>query len=104
MTGIDNQRCHLMVCMMESWIVADWETLSHHFSKARVTLQNYPNIEIVPKAEINHIMETVSQHHYHKIHDGLRLLEKLDADVVQQKAPHCRRLFDTLNEIIASVP
>jgi Glu-tRNA(Gln) amidotransferase subunit E-like FAD-binding protein len=101
MRDVDNEHCHLMVCMMESWIVADRDTLARHFRKKPSAISDYPNIETVPKDEINRVMAAVSQDRYDKIQDGLRLLAALDPTVVQQKAAHCRRLFDTLGQIIA---
>lgn len=40
---------------------------------------------------------------YHKIKDGTKLLQNIRPRLVQAKAPHCRRLFETLDEIIGAL-
>ena len=104
---VDNDRCHLMVCTMEAWFVADRETLTHYFGKPPNTVKGYADIEQVPKSTIEGIMAKVSKRlgkrEYHKIHDGTRLLSSINPEIVQSKAPHCRRLFEELIRVIEAL-
>ena len=105
--GVTNKQCHLMVCLMEAWFLADPEKLTEHFGKPPKTLTVYPDVERVPKDTVEDIMAKVSSRFgkppYHKIKDGTKLLQNIRPRLVQAKAPHCRRLFETLDEIIGAL-
>lgn len=104
--GVGDDKAHLMVCTMESWFVADRETLTKYFHKALDGVPDYANVEGVSKKTVEALMKKVSAgpgyHTYGKIRDGIRLLAIIRAAVVQAKAPHCRRLFETLDGIIGT--
>lgn len=104
--GIGDDKAHPMVCTMEAWFVADRETLARYFHKAIDKVPDYANVEGVSKEAIRAQMKKVSAgpgyHTYEKIRDGIRLLSMTRAAVVQPRAPHCRRLFETLDEIIGA--
>ena len=99
--GVGDDKAHLMVCTMESWFVADRETLTKYFHKPIASVSDYANVEGVSKEAVEAQMKKVSAgpgyHTYEKIRDGIGLLHKTRAAIVQAKAPHCRRLFEALD-------
>ncbi len=105
--GVGDDRGHLMVCTMEAWFVADHETLARYFHKDIDKVPEYANVEGVSKGTIEALMTKVStgpgHHAYEKIRDGIRLLSRIRPAIVQAKAPHCRRLFETLDAIIGAL-
>lgn len=105
--GVGDDRAHLMVCTMEAWFVADHETLARYFHKDVDKVPDYANVEGVSKETVEALMRKVStgpgHHVYEKIRDGIRLLSRTRPAIVQAKALHCRRLFETLDAIISAL-
>jgi hypothetical protein len=102
----DNQ-CHLMAQVMESWFLADPEALARfygqHFGAKQIPARK--NVEEVPKAEVEVALKNATaktqKGEYHKIRHGPQILESLDPDRVRARAPHCERLFEKLGEALA---
>lgn len=105
--GTDDNHCHLMVPMMEAWFLADPEKLAEYFEKPFKSVTVHPDVEKVPKKLVEDAMTKVSSRPgkplYHKIKDGTKLLKSIRPKWVQAKAPHCRRLFETLDAIIGAL-
>lgn len=104
--GVDNDMVHLMVEAMETWIVADPETLKEYYGKGfrKNVLPSRENLEKISKNEIAQVLDRATQGtqkgKYHKIHHGKDLLERMNPTTVRQRCPHCKRLFKTLLHMV----
>ena len=97
---------HLMAQTMETWIVSDSEALAGYYRQGfnKNALSNRTNLEEEPKADVeralNRATERSQKGRYHKIQHASHLLQRIDADLVQKRCMHCRRLF---KEILSKV-
>lgn len=107
--NIDREYCdriHLMAQTMETWIVADQETLSKFYGSgfARNALSQKHNLEEVSKVEVAKSLNLATQKtrkgRYHKIKHASKLLGKIQPEIVRNKCPHCKRLFTVLENIV----
>lgn len=97
---------HLMVQVMEAWFVADPQALAGYYGPAfRADL--VPTNRNLEEAGKERVLATLvdataptPEGAYHKIHHARRLFGLIDPEKVQERCPHCRRLFDTLAEVI----
>ena len=102
----DDGQCHLMAQVMESWFLADPDALAQFYGPQFGIKQIPPrkNVEEVPKSEVEAVLKSstakTSKGEYHKIRHGAPILESLDAGKVRSRAPHCDRLFQSLEEAI----
>lgn len=107
-TNVPEDRYHLMVLMMESWLVADPEALARFYGKdfQRSALPSPDNVERLSKQIIEDALKRATKSTqkgaYHKLHHGPELLGRLDPDRVRRAAPHCDRLFATLERYLAA--
>ncbi len=107
--GMGDDNCHLMVQMMEAWLIADPDALKGFYGRnfrVRAIPKN-PDVEEIAKSTINRALDTATEKTtkgpYQKIRHGGQLLGIVDVPTVRRKAPHCERLFRTLEqEIIAA--
>ena len=96
---------HLMVQTMETWIVADRQTLADYFGEG-FALDTLPtrNLEAVSKddiaAALGRAVRNTRGRTYRKLGDGSVLLQRMDPEIVQRHCCACRRLFETLAEEI----
>jgi hypothetical protein len=104
---VSDEQCHLMVQIFEAWLVADVEALEAFFSpgfNAR-RLPKHPKVEEIDKAVLEKALKEATRKskkgEYHKIKHAAKLLELIDASKVRSAAPHCRRLFETLEAKLA---
>ena len=97
---------HLMVQVMETWIVADPDALSTYYGQNfnGNVLPKAANLEQVSKADVartlNRATERTTKRCYHKIRHASNLLKRIDVERVKKRCPHCARLFNTLGPII----
>lgn len=106
LSGIDENRIHLMVQSMESWLIADADTLAKYyrqgFKKKAIPPNN--NVEEIPKDRVTSILQRATANtqkgEYHKIRHGPEILEMLDTSIVRRKAPYCDRLFQTIQDLV----
>lgn len=103
----DDDQCHLMAQVMESWFLADPAALERFYGQ-RFAAKQIPtrnNVEEVPKADVQAALKSstakTQKGEYHKIRHGAPILESLDPERVRARAPHCERLFQTLFEALA---
>jgi hypothetical protein len=102
----DDEQCHLMAQVMESWFLADPDALAQFYGSQFGIKQIPPrkNVEEVPKSEVEAVLKNstakTSKGEYHKIRHGAPILESLNADRVRARALHCNRLFEALQEAI----
>jgi hypothetical protein len=103
-SGAANEQCHLMVRTVESWLVADPDTLALFYGKGflRKALPKNVDIESVPKTDImkalSHATLPTQKGKYHKITHCSKLLSLLDKEKVRRKAKHCDRLLKFLEQ------
>lgn len=96
----------LMVQVMETWIVADFDALREHYGEC-LRVEELPadeNIEGVSKTRIFAALDRATVDtplgEYHKLHDASALLTRVDPEKVKARCPNCKRLFDTLSLMI----
>ena len=99
---------HLMVQVMETWIVADPETLAqyyrHNFNPRK--LPRRPDLGREPKIQVLKGLKNATRRTrkggYNKVGHVGELLGLIDPARVQARCRHCERLFDELDRIIAA--
>ena len=93
---------HLMVQVMEAWILADGDALRGYYG-AGLRLAALPrrrNLEDVAKTDVLRALAQAtsgtSKGDYRKIRHASELLALLDPNVVRQRCPHFGRMWDWL--------
>ena len=110
LSGIPESVVHLMVQVMETWIVADPKNLAGYYGQGFKpgSLPARTNLEREPKAAIlsglHESTRRTSKGRYDKIKHASELLELIDPARVQARCRHCKRLFVELQRIIATSP
>ena len=100
--GVPDEQCHLMVQMMEAWIVADINAIESYYGTGfrRHAIPSRNDVEAIDKATLERSLDNATRYTrkglYHKIHHGSALLCRINPEIVRSKAPHCERLFATL--------
>ena len=106
LTGVEDTAVHLMVQTMETWIVADMDTLSGYYGQRfnQRALPRATDLERVGKQDIENSLQRATERtqkgRYRKIAHASDLLKQIDPDTVQARCRHCRRLFDELGRMI----
>ncbi len=106
LSKVDDEQCHLMVQVMESWFIADIAALQKYFGKRfhSKSIPKNPNVEQIDKKEVEAFLKDSTRKRnkkgYDKDRDGSNLLKLIDPAKVQNAAPHCKRLFITLRQKI----
>ena len=91
---------------METWIVADPDTLQRYYGQnfARNALPRTDNLELVEKATVADALRRATQRttkgEYHKIDHASDLLKLIDVTTVCRRCEHCERLFDVLGSVV----
>lgn len=105
--GVDESSVHLMVQVIETWIVADAEALEAFYGRGFHTksLPRTTNLEGVAKESIATALKLATKGTtkgaYHKIHHAT-VLSQVRADRVRARCPvHCERFFRELGELLA---
>ena len=102
----DEDAVHLMVQVMETWIIADADALAAYYGQGfkRNALSRRVNLEDVSKIDIeqalNRATEQTSKGCYQKIKHARDLLRRIDVNKVRERCRHCERLFNTATEQI----
>lgn len=101
--GATDEQCHLMVQVMESWFLADRDTLSNFYGERfnDAALPGNPNIEQVPKADVLSGLENATRNNkrkgaYSKGAHSFTILERLDPARVERASPQAKALLETL--------
>lgn len=101
---INDDHYHLMVRMMEAWLVADVEALAHYYGEGFISnaIPKILNVEQIEKMTLETALKNATHKtqkgEYHKIKHGLELLTRIDVAKVRKAASHCDRLFQTLHD------
>ena len=100
----DGEAVHLMVQVMETWLVSDAAALSSYYGSG-FQLNKLPRgakLEEVPKADLaralNRATTATSKGEYRKIRHASELLARLDPEVVKSRCPHFERLWGWLEQ------
>lgn len=105
---VTDEQCHLIVQMVEAWLVADPERLAEYYGSGFQTsaLPSRPDVEEIEKKKVLSGLERATQKttkgRYHKIQHCPDLLTRVRPEVVRRRAKHCDRLFVTLERLILS--
>lgn len=103
-----NECCHLMVQVFESWLIADIDALRKFYGSRfqASALSCSPNVESIDKTTVYSALKRATRltqkGEYDKIHHGPKILKMVDVSKVKDAAPHCKRLFDMLVEKIGA--
>ncbi len=104
----EENQCHLMVQMMESWFFADKDKLAEFYKQNfnRNALSKNTNVERIAKAKVESGLENATRNTqkgiYHKTRHGAKILEIINPQKIRESAPHCNRLFETILDKIES--
>jgi hypothetical protein len=103
----NDTREHWMVELMESWFLADSHALEEHFGAGFKPPTTPRNIELIPKPDVYRKLKDASKDCGNPYTDrtksdhARRLLANIDPRKVRQAAPHCDRLFNTIEKALS---
>ena len=108
LSGVNEDRVHLMVQTMETWIVADPDALAVYYGQGfrANALPSRRNLEEEDKTEVasalHRATERTRKGEYHKIRHAADLLALIDPAKARRRCRHCERLFATLGAAVAA--
>ena len=101
--GATDGQCHLMVQVMESWFLADTDTLESFYGRdfRRRALPANPEVEDVSKQDVldglTRATRDTTKGHYNKGAHSFEILADLDPEKVRNASPHAARLIQALS-------
>jgi hypothetical protein len=104
--GVREDSIHLMIQVMETWIVADPDAMARYYDKQflRGAFPPARNLESTERDRIykalKHATAKTQKGGYHKIDHAADLLEEINPAIVRRRCPSCDRLFVTLTKRI----
>lgn len=107
--GVTDDHCHLMVQMVEAWILADPEALSAYYGNGFRAggLPKNPDVEAIPKASLLKALESATaptkKGQYAKIRHCADLLARISTAKVRKRAKHCEQLFVTVQRMVDGI-
>jgi hypothetical protein len=107
LTQDDKDHCFLMVRLMEAWLLADMDAVEGYYGQGfrRITIP-FGGVEGIEKEDVLGFLKDATRdtqkRDYHKARHGPELLEIVDSSKVRAAAPHCERLFSSLETLISS--
>lgn len=102
-SGVADDQCHLMAQVMESWFLADTDTLESFYERGfqKQALPRNPNVEDVPKQDVldglGRATQGAGKGGYKKGADSFEILARLDPAKVRAAAPHAERFIQALS-------
>lgn len=105
---VDDDSVHLMVQVMETWILADRNALITYYGQnfREDAIPSHHDLEEVGKGDaedaLKRATERTTKGRYQKIQHAADLLARIDPAKVRERCYHCARLFDTLGAAIAA--
>jgi hypothetical protein len=115
-----DDQCHLMIVMMETWFLADPDSVKEFFklkkgfdADALPVLPPPPAppklptaLEAMSKERVNEALRKATKDtkdgQYEKIRHGVKLLAAVKPERVREQCPSCDRLFKTLGKAIGT--
>ncbi len=105
LSGASDDSIHLMIRVMETWIVADLDTLEKYYGQQFLSSalpSRSQNVEQIEKKRIFEALERATaktqKGEYHKIRHAAALLERIRPEIVRQRCPSCERFFVALGK------
>lgn len=101
-----DEQIHLMIQCMESWFLADIDTLREFFGNGfrEGSLPRGSNIEGISKADILDGLKNASRSSYKgkygKAAHSFKILENIDAQKVKSAFPSVNRLYEELDKVL----
>lgn len=101
----DDDQGFLMVQVMETWFLADRDSLKRYFGAnfKENALKQWPQLEAVPKEKVLGALEQATAHcakRYAKGKVSFELLAQIDPALVEAACPHAKALLDRLKTLI----
>ncbi|MDI6753360.1 MAG: DUF4276 family protein [Thermodesulfobacteriota bacterium] len=106
-SDISEDNCHLMVQLMEAWIIADPSALKGFYGQGfnPHPIPRQEDVELVSKIDLasalNQATQNTQKGEYHKIRHGPKILALVDVNMVRSRARHCERMFTILGKKLA---
>ena len=102
--GAGDDDAFLMVQVMETWFLADRDTLRNYFGAqfAENALKQWPELEAIPKQTVFDALDRATakcQKRYAKGKVSFELLARVDPTRVETACPHARALLDRLKSL-----
>lgn len=103
---INDEQCHLMVQIMESWFIADIDALKKFYGQnfKESAIPRNKNVEAIEKEIVEKALKAATaktqKEEYHKIKHGGKLLEIINPIKVRAAASRCKRLFEAIAEAV----
>ena len=104
--AISEESIHLMIQIMETWIIADADALVKYYRQhfQNTALPPTQNLEGIEKEQVYKALERATARTqkgaYRKIGHAAALLADIDTAIVRRRCPSCDRLFATLAHAI----
>lgn len=101
-----HEQAHLMIQCMESWFLADQDTLRQFFGKGfnSHALPRNSKIEEIEKTDVFKSLENASRSSekgsYGKADHSFKILEKLDSEKIIASSPSVQRLIHELEKVL----
>lgn len=102
--SVSDDKCHLMVQIMESWFLADPDTLETFFSQGfrKAALPQNPKIEDIPKQDVERGLGQASRNsrkgEYDKGKHSFEILAELNPTKVRNRSPYADRFLRALEQ------
>jgi hypothetical protein len=100
--GTAEGQLHLMAQLMEAWFIADPDALASIYKQgfAKGALPRTRNVEAIQKTRVMDALQRATKDtqkgEYHKMRHSPQIIERLNTSLVEDRAPHCAKLLDTL--------
>ncbi|MBV9678887.1 MAG: DUF4276 family protein [Acidobacteriaceae bacterium] len=97
-----------MIESMESWFLADPETLANYYGNgfSHKVIGQPTNVETISKSEVFRRLKSATVNTTKGAYDKTRhapdILAKLNSELVQKRAEHCRKLFEAVRKMLES--
>jgi hypothetical protein len=104
--GVCDEQCHLMVQSMETWLIADLDTLRRYYGPEFIVKQIFrnANVEHIDRHDLAKALTEATKRTkkgpYRKIQHASELLAQVDVSTIHRKASYCERLFATLMKMM----
>ena len=97
----DDDQAFLMVQAMETWFLADRNSLQRYFGAKfkENALRQWPQLEAVPKATVFDALERATDKGYAKGKVSFELLAKIDPALVEAACPHAKAFLNRLRTL-----